>query len=173
MAKTGLEWDDRVESFKRHFSYKDAPTHPIISKTVVSKQNGGKSLEIVELTVSVYSHTDLGGFFCLKSFMKQNLINPSENVLCFVSLLNQDKSDDIRIGVKSTALRFGNQTKLWLAGPTAFMFGNLALSGYMCDQIWPYYTALAFTMLHVANQVRKILLYMIIHTFHWKHFVRV
>ncbi|XP_014768775.1 4-hydroxybenzoate polyprenyltransferase, mitochondrial isoform X2 [Octopus bimaculoides] len=69
---------------------------------------------------------------------------------------HQDKSDDMRIGVKSTALKFGDQTKLWLAGSSVFMFGNLALSGYMCDQIWPYYTALAFTMLHVANQIYSV-----------------
>ncbi|CAI9719983.1 4-hydroxybenzoate polyprenyltransferase, mitochondrial [Octopus vulgaris] len=69
---------------------------------------------------------------------------------------HQDKSDDMKIGVKSTALKFGDQTKQWLAGSSVFMFGNLALSGYMCDQIWPYYTALTFTMLHVANQIYSV-----------------
>uniref|UniRef100_A0A182NGH2 4-hydroxybenzoate polyprenyltransferase n=1 Tax=Anopheles dirus TaxID=7168 RepID=A0A182NGH2_9DIPT len=38
---------------------------------------------------------------------------------------HQDKVDDLIIGIKSTALRFGDNTKLWLIGFTAAMLGNL------------------------------------------------
>lgn len=69
---------------------------------------------------------------------------------------HQDKDDDILIGVKSTALKFGNQTKLWLSGFTGVMVSSLALSGIMSDQLWPYYSALALTSAHIAHQLYSV-----------------
>mgnify|MGYP007069642775 FL=1 len=43
----------------------------------------------------------------------------------------QDKSDDIKVGVKSTALYFGDQTQSWLTGFAAITIGSLLLAGYM------------------------------------------
>ena len=43
---------------------------------------------------------------------------------------HQDKVDDTKVGVKSTALRFGDDTRLWLTGfSTAFVTG-MSLAGY-------------------------------------------
>lgn len=42
----------------------------------------------------------------------------------------QDKEDDLRVGVKSTALRFGDSTKEWIAGFGIACIGSLALSGF-------------------------------------------
>jgi len=57
------------------------------------------------------------------------------------------------IGVKSTALRFGDSTKTWLAGFGCVMVSGLTVTGVMCDQTWPYYTGLALTASHLAYQV--------------------
>lgn len=36
----------------------------------------------------------------------------------------------MKVGVKSTALRFGNDTKYWISGFGAACIGSLAFSGY-------------------------------------------
>ncbi|XP_062596610.1 4-hydroxybenzoate polyprenyltransferase, mitochondrial-like isoform X2 [Saccostrea cucullata] len=66
---------------------------------------------------------------------------------------HQDKYDDMLIGVKSTALKFGDQTKTWLTGFGTGMVSLLVLTGKMCDQTWPYYTAVSLTAAHIAHQL--------------------
>ncbi|XP_066286513.1 4-hydroxybenzoate polyprenyltransferase, mitochondrial-like [Branchiostoma lanceolatum] len=66
---------------------------------------------------------------------------------------HQDKADDILIGVKSTALKFGDDTRAWLSGFSAAMVSGLLLSGLMCEQTWPYYAAVGLTGAHLYNQV--------------------
>ncbi|CAA7037430.1 unnamed protein product [Microthlaspi erraticum] len=56
---------------------------------------------------------------------------------------HQDKDDDVKVGVKSTALRFGENTKLWLTGFGTASMGFLALSGLSADLGWQYYASLA------------------------------
>ncbi|KAJ4912997.1 4-hydroxybenzoate polyprenyltransferase [Raphanus sativus] len=55
---------------------------------------------------------------------------------------HQDKEDDVKVGVKSTALRFGDNTKLWLTGFGTASMGLLALSGLSADLGWQYYASL-------------------------------
>ncbi|XP_064604542.1 4-hydroxybenzoate polyprenyltransferase, mitochondrial-like isoform X2 [Liolophura sinensis] len=66
---------------------------------------------------------------------------------------HQDKYDDMLIGVKSTALKFGDQTKPWLFGFAAVMMSGLTCTGVMCEQTWPYYLAVATTGTHLAYQI--------------------
>ncbi|XP_052780276.1 4-hydroxybenzoate polyprenyltransferase, mitochondrial-like isoform X1 [Mya arenaria] len=66
---------------------------------------------------------------------------------------HQDKYFDMLIGVKSTALKFGDNTKPWLAGFGSGMISLLALTGHLCDQTWPYYTGVAITAAHLAHQL--------------------
>ncbi|XP_074651265.1 4-hydroxybenzoate polyprenyltransferase, mitochondrial-like isoform X2 [Tubulanus polymorphus] len=66
---------------------------------------------------------------------------------------HQDKTDDILIGVKSTALKFGEQTKYWVSGFSVAMLGGLVSAGYMCDQTWPFYTAVGIAGAHLAKQI--------------------
>lgn len=66
---------------------------------------------------------------------------------------HQDKADDIMIGVKSTALRFGATTKYWLGGFSIVKIAGLGLVGHLAEQTWPYYLALAGTAAHLAWQV--------------------
>ena len=42
----------------------------------------------------------------------------------------QDRKDDFKAGVKSTAVTFGDNTKYWLSGFGAACINCLALAGY-------------------------------------------
>ncbi|XP_017964850.1 4-hydroxybenzoate polyprenyltransferase, mitochondrial [Drosophila navojoa] len=66
---------------------------------------------------------------------------------------HQDKLDDLQIGVKSTALRFGENTKVWLSCFTAAMLAGLTSAGYACDQTVPYYAAVAVVGAHLVQQI--------------------
>ena len=66
---------------------------------------------------------------------------------------HQDREDDILIGVKSTALRFGKNTARWLTG---FYCGTVALigvSGYLVGLGWGFYAVLALAASHLFWQV--------------------
>lgn len=69
---------------------------------------------------------------------------------------HQDKVDDLIIGIKSTALRFGDNTKLWLSGFTAAMLANLVTAGLVCDQTWPYYTSIGLIGAHLVHQIHSL-----------------
>jgi len=71
----------------------------------------------------------------------------------------QDKTDDVQIGVKSTALKFGDETKLWLAGFASGVTGGLAVAGAMCHQPWLYFTGVGVVSAHLAHQVIAVVLY--------------
>ena len=71
----------------------------------------------------------------------------------FLFFFIQDKVDDVKVGVKSTALFMGDQTKKWLTGFSATMIPCLAISGIMSDQCWPYYLSLSAISSHLAWQV--------------------
>ncbi|CAM8943357.1 unnamed protein product [Rhodiola kirilowii] len=66
---------------------------------------------------------------------------------------HQDKDDDLKVGVKSTALRFGDSTKQWISGFGLLCTGNLALSGYNAEIGWPYYAFLTAGSGHLAWQI--------------------
>lgn len=66
---------------------------------------------------------------------------------------HQDKDDDLKVGVKSTALRFQENTKLWLIGFTGAMLSGLVLAGANADQTLPYYCAVSAVAIHLAHQI--------------------
>ncbi|XP_005292160.1 4-hydroxybenzoate polyprenyltransferase, mitochondrial isoform X1 [Chrysemys picta bellii] len=66
---------------------------------------------------------------------------------------HQDKRDDLVIGVKSTALRFNENTKQWLSGFSVAMLAGLSVAGINCDQTFLYYTAVAAIGAHLAHQI--------------------
>lgn len=70
---------------------------------------------------------------------------------------HQDKKDDVKIGVKSTALRFGEKTPEFLAAFSTGMVSMLALAGYMNDQ-GPLFYALSVggAAAHLAWQLRTV-----------------
>eukprot|EP00079_Xenopus_tropicalis_P011033 XP_002936501.1 PREDICTED: 4-hydroxybenzoate polyprenyltransferase, mitochondrial [Xenopus tropicalis] len=66
---------------------------------------------------------------------------------------HQDKKDDVLVGVKSTALRFNEQTKQWLSGFTVAMMTGLTVTGMSCDQTFPYYIAVALIGAQLTHQI--------------------
>ncbi|MBK8173876.1 MAG: 4-hydroxybenzoate octaprenyltransferase [Rhodospirillales bacterium] len=69
---------------------------------------------------------------------------------------HQDKEDDILIGVKSTALRFGGATPLWLWGFYATTVLLLALSGALAGMGWPFYLGLTGVAAHFVWQIVRL-----------------
>ena len=65
---------------------------------------------------------------------------------------HQDKEDDALIGLKSTALKLGEDTKTWLFGFYAAAVALLLAAGYLADMGWPFYPLLALAALHLAWQ---------------------
>jgi 4-hydroxybenzoate polyprenyltransferase len=66
---------------------------------------------------------------------------------------HQDRVDDLIVGVKSTALRFGKDTKKWLTGFSGMMMSSLVTTGLVCDLAWPYYASLSVIAAHIGHQV--------------------
>ncbi|XP_078161295.1 4-hydroxybenzoate geranyltransferase 2-like isoform X2 [Carex rostrata] len=52
---------------------------------------------------------------------------------------HQDKKDDVKAGVKSSALLFGNSSTYWNSGFAAVCIGSLGLGGYNAHLGWPFY----------------------------------
>ena len=69
---------------------------------------------------------------------------------------HQDKYDDIILGIKSTALKFGDNTKFWLTGFATTMTSSLLTTGYICQQTCPYYMAVTLVALHLARQIQTL-----------------
>jgi 4-hydroxybenzoate polyprenyltransferase len=69
---------------------------------------------------------------------------------------HQDKADDVKIGVKSLALKFGAQTRPWLGLFYAAATACIALAGAMTGIAWPFYLALGLGALQLAWQVARV-----------------
>ncbi|MBN8996751.1 MAG: 4-hydroxybenzoate octaprenyltransferase [Rhizobiales bacterium] len=69
---------------------------------------------------------------------------------------HQDKEDDAIVGVRSTALLFGERTKPWLAGFYAGATVLFALAFRLAGTGWLAYLGLALGALHLAWQVRSL-----------------
>uniref|UniRef100_A0ACD5Z2C2 Uncharacterized protein n=4 Tax=Avena sativa TaxID=4498 RepID=A0ACD5Z2C2_AVESA len=69
---------------------------------------------------------------------------------------HQDKEDDLKVGVKSTALRFGDLTKQWISAFGAASVCGFALSGYNAELAWPYYPLLAAAAAQLAWQISTV-----------------
>lgn len=57
------------------------------------------------------------------------------------------------LGIKSTAIKFGDDTKVYLSGFATTMIASLILSGMATTQTLPYYTSVALIAMHISNQV--------------------
>ena len=69
----------------------------------------------------------------------------------------QDKYDDAVVGVKSTALKFGDATSKWLTGFSLVTITGFTVAGVAAEQSWPYYAAVVLTSAHLIRQVLKLL----------------
>ncbi|XP_039056731.1 4-hydroxybenzoate geranyltransferase 2-like isoform X3 [Hibiscus syriacus] len=66
---------------------------------------------------------------------------------------HQDKEDDVKIGIKSTALKFGESTKEWITGFAIACIASFALTGYNAALGWPFYAFLAAAAAQLAWQI--------------------
>lgn len=66
---------------------------------------------------------------------------------------HMDKEDDMMIGIKSTALKFGDRTRSWLWGFYTATAVLLAAAGWAAGLGWPYYAALAVGTGHFVWQL--------------------
>jgi len=66
---------------------------------------------------------------------------------------HQDKYDDIIVGMKSTALKFGPNTPVCLGCFATLMLSCLTYSGWMVGQSLPYFTSLAIISAHLSHQI--------------------
>ncbi|GFY52645.1 4-hydroxybenzoate polyprenyltransferase, mitochondrial [Trichonephila inaurata madagascariensis] len=69
---------------------------------------------------------------------------------------HQDKVDDVIVKIKSTALKFGDNTKYYLIGFSSTMVGLLLLTGYNCQQTWPFYTSVGLTGVLLMSQIKNL-----------------
>jgi len=69
---------------------------------------------------------------------------------------HQDKTDDLRIGVKSTALAFGDRTKPLVALFYGLFLAGLAAAGWAAGLAWPFCVLLLLPALHLAWQVTTV-----------------
>lgn len=76
----------------------------------------------------------------------------------YSSFVYQDKEDDVKVGVKSTALQFQEQTKPWLSGFTVAMMSGLTVAGINAEQTLPYYAVLSTVAIHLTHQARNMIL---------------
>ena len=69
---------------------------------------------------------------------------------------HQDKEDDLLIGVKSTAIKFGTATLKWLFGFYGATAALLILAGVLAELHWAYYAVLAIGIAHLLWQAIKV-----------------
>ena len=69
---------------------------------------------------------------------------------------HQDKEDDIRLGVKSSALRLGEKTRPYLFVFYGVAIAWLALAGYLAALAWPYFAGLALGLAQLFWQAGKV-----------------
>jgi 4-hydroxybenzoate polyprenyltransferase len=69
---------------------------------------------------------------------------------------HQDKEDDMLIGVKSTALRLGNATKIWLAGFYAAALLMFLGAGWLANAGVLFYPLLGLASLHLCWQIAAV-----------------
>ncbi len=66
---------------------------------------------------------------------------------------HQDKEDDVLMGLKSTALRFGTNTPLWLSLFFGITIGGIAFSGWLVGAGAIFYCGLVAASAHLIWQV--------------------
>ena len=69
---------------------------------------------------------------------------------------HQDKDDDLMIGLKSSALKLGDATRVWLFVFYGGAAALLALAGTLAGLAWPFYAALALAGAQLAWQAGRV-----------------
>ena len=72
---------------------------------------------------------------------------------------HQDRDDDLNIGIKSTAILFGNNTKKWITIFYSLMVLCLILFGLLHNQNIYYFILLIFVSAHLFYQIKRLNIY--------------
>lgn len=67
-----------------------------------------------------------------------------------------DREDDLKIGIKSTAILFGRHDLTVISGLMALMVAGLSLLGWQAGWSWPYFLAVVVAAMLFALQWRKV-----------------
>ena len=68
---------------------------------------------------------------------------------------HQDKTDDVRVGIRSTALLFGEHTRSVLTAFSASSIGCIALAGYLNAQGAPFFLGTGLAAAQLARIVYR------------------
>lgn len=68
----------------------------------------------------------------------------------------KDKDDDRLIGVKSTALKFGENTKTWLSMFSTLTVASLTACGINAGLSWPYFAGVSLGAAHFVWQLKTV-----------------
>lgn len=66
---------------------------------------------------------------------------------------HQDIEDDVKIGVRSTAIRFGEHNRLWISGFYGACVSLWLMAAWLHQAAWPAYLGLALAGAHLAYQI--------------------
>jgi 4-hydroxybenzoate polyprenyltransferase len=69
---------------------------------------------------------------------------------------HQDKKDDMKVGIKSTAVTFGERTKVWLSGFGIANVACLSVAGVMADCHLPFFAGVTAAAAHLIWQVGSV-----------------
>ena len=69
---------------------------------------------------------------------------------------HQDRSDDLNIGIKSTAILFGEKTKYWVTVFYSFMLLSLFSFGVFNQTNFLFFIGLFFIAMHLYYQIKKL-----------------
>jgi len=69
---------------------------------------------------------------------------------------HQDRADDAIAGIKSSALKLGERSRLWIAGFYGSFLLALVAAGLLADLAWPFFPGLVLVALHLAWQVKEL-----------------
>ncbi|TYG41325.1 hypothetical protein ES288_D12G167200v1 [Gossypium darwinii] len=102
------------------------------------------------------------GWYAVKGSLQPSIVLPLFLSGCFWTILydtiyaHQDKEDDVKVGIKSTALKFGESTKEWITGFAIASIGTLALTAYNAALGRPFFVFLAAASGQLAWQIRTV-----------------
>jgi 4-hydroxybenzoate polyprenyltransferase len=102
------------------------------------------------------------GYSAVKGYCDWNIVLPlyiagiSWTLIYDTIYALQDKEDDLLVGVKSTALKFGENIKLWLSLFGVITISGFLVSGFLAEQNWPFYMGVALGAFHLVWQIKTL-----------------
>ncbi|KXN86382.1 4-hydroxybenzoate polyprenyltransferase, mitochondrial [Leucoagaricus sp. SymC.cos] len=64
---------------------------------------------------------------------------------------HQDKKDDVKMGIRSTALLFGENSRIIMSGLSVSTLSLISLAGYLNSQTFPFYCGVGFAAIQLVR----------------------